>query len=113
MELKDSMESLVDLQDRLPQIRTQVKTIRDVYDSGRSKAQALIPELEWKHASFQDKCYRIIFTRSSPVSSTEVALFRLSFCLIFVLFAWQASSALDGAYRAYQHRLVWGDKLIS
>jgi len=112
-ELKESMENLVDLQDRLPQIRAQVRTIREVYDSGRTKSQNLVHELEWKHSSFQDKCYRIIFTRSAPVSSLEVALFRLAFCLIFVLFAWQLGGALDGAYRAYRHRLVWGDKLIS
>jgi len=112
-ELKESMENLVDLQDRLPQVRAQVRTIREVYDAGRGKSQDLVADLEWKNASFQEKCYRIIFTRTSPVSSLEIAVFRLAFCLTFVVFAWQLGSALDGAYRAYRHRLVWGDKLIS
>lgn len=112
-ELRESMESLVDLQDRLPQIRQQVRTIRDVYDSGRGKAKELVSELEWKHLSFQERCYRIVFTRSAPVSSLEIALFRLAFVLIFVLFAWHLAGVADGAYRAYRHRLVWGDKLIS
>jgi len=112
-ELKESMESLIDLQDRLPKIRSQVKTIREVYDTGRDKANILLTDLEWKQSSFQDKCYRIIFTRTAPVSSLEIALFRLAFCLVFVLFTWQLGGALDGAYRAHRHRLVWGDKLIS
>lgn len=107
------MESLIDLQDRLPKIRSQVKTIREVYDTGRDKANILLTDLEWKQSSFQDKCYRIIFTRTAPVSSLEIALFRLAFCLVFVLFTWQLGGALDGAYRAHRHRLVWGDKLIS
>lgn len=126
------MDSLTDLQDRLPQVRKQVKTICSVYDSGRNavgrigfaltldiadwherQAQDLLTDLEWKHTSFQDKCYRIIFTRTSPVSSLEITLFRLAFLLVFVVFAWQLGGVLDGAYRAYQHRLVWGDKIIS
>ena len=77
------------------------------------QAGQLVTELEWKQSSFQDKCYRIVFTRSAPVSNTEVALFRLSFCILFVLFAFQLGGAMDGALRAYRHRLVWGDKLIS
>ncbi|KAH8108351.1 hypothetical protein DFH11DRAFT_1691591 [Phellopilus nigrolimitatus] len=112
-ELSDSLESLGMLQTRLPEIREQVRAIRSAYDSGRLKAQDLVTELEWKHAPAQDKLLRIVFTRAAPVAAREVALLRLVFALLFVFLAWQLVGAVDGAYRAYRHRLVWGDKLIS
>ena len=40
-ELRESMESLVDLQDRLPLIRSQVNAIRAAYESGRVKVSHL------------------------------------------------------------------------
>ena len=70
-------------------------------------------ELEWKHTPAQDRLLRIVFTRGTPVSARVALLLRLIFALSFLLLAWQLASALDGAYRAYRTRLVWGDKLIS
>ncbi|TDL23607.1 hypothetical protein BD410DRAFT_142397 [Rickenella mellea] len=112
-DLHDSMESLLALEERLPERRAQVQTIRTVYDSGRITARELTTQLEWRQASLQDKARRVIFTRTAPVSAAEVAAARLAFCLIFILFVWQFGTAMDGAYRAYRHRLVWGDKLMS
>ncbi|KAI5120382.1 hypothetical protein M0805_006904 [Coniferiporia weirii] len=112
-ELDLSMESLSKLQDRLPEIRAQVRAIRSAYDSGQSKAQLLVSDLKWKHMAPQDKLLRIVSSRDVPVSSREAALLRVAFALFLLVLTWQIGGALDGAYRAYRHRLVWGDKLIS
>ena len=53
---------------------------------------------------------------STPVGSVrrrEVWLARVVLVVCLVVLVWQLMGALDGAYRAYRHRLVWGDKLIS
>ncbi|THG95581.1 hypothetical protein EW145_g7932 [Phellinidium pouzarii] len=112
-ELDLSMESLGTLQDRLPEIRAQVRAIKGAYVSGQEKAAKLVDELEWKHAPIQDKLLRIVFSRAQYVSSRDAALLRLAFTLFLVVLLWQLYGAFDGAYRAYRHRLVWGDKLIS
>ncbi|OCB87808.1 hypothetical protein A7U60_g5132 [Sanghuangporus baumii] len=116
-ELNGSMVSLSSLQDRLPELRSHVRTIRAAYDSGRNKAQVLTSELEWKRMPVQDKIWRVAFARGEkegvPVRRRDVWLTRMVLVVLALLLCWQLASALDGAYRAYRHRLVWGDKLIS
>ncbi|EJD07693.1 uncharacterized protein FOMMEDRAFT_73016, partial [Fomitiporia mediterranea MF3/22] len=120
-ELNNSMLSLQTLQSRLPELRSQIHAIRSAYDSGRSKAQTLQHELEWKRAPIQEKLLRVALARPGdeegmkkiPVKRSEVVLVRIVLVICMLVICWQLGGALDGAYRAYRHRLVWGDKLIS
>ena len=112
-ELQSSLSHLLALESRFPVLRTQVNAVRSAYDKGRETARALQSDLEWTHAPLAARLHRTLFTRRAPVSALETALTRLVFLLVVLLCAWQVGSVLEGAYRAYRHRLVWGDKLIS
>ena len=122
------MVSLSALQERLPELRAHVRAIRAAYDSGRAKAQVLTSELEWKRMPIQDKVWRVALLGGNgsvkgngeggvgvvvPVRRRDVWLVRMVLLVIAAVLCWQLASALDGAVRAYRHRLVWGDKLIS
>jgi len=112
-QLTESEDILSELLDGLPKTRTQVKQIRQVYDSGRRKAQLLVADLEWLNLDWYDRWRKIIFTSSTPVSWRWKALMRLLFAVFFVVFAWVAWIALRGAYRAHRQRLVWGERVLS
>ncbi|TFK53399.1 hypothetical protein OE88DRAFT_1655510 [Heliocybe sulcata] len=112
-QLTESEDILAELLDGLPKTRQHVKQIRQVYDSGRKKAQLLVADLEWLNLDWYDRWRKIIFTSSAPVSWRWKALMRLLFALFFVTFAWVAWIALKGAYRAHRHRLVWGERVLS
>jgi len=112
-ELKDSMDTLEVLADTLPTTDTEVSDIREVYDSGRSKAQALVSDLTWLNTEFYERWRRIIFTSSSPVSWRWKIYLRTLFVVSFIICSWLSWIALSGAYRAHRHRLVWGEKLMS
>jgi len=111
--LDNSREELTDLAETLPIIRTEVSDIRQVYDSGRQKAQKLVADLEWLDTDFYERWRAIIFTSSSPVSWRWKALMRLLFAVSFMVFAYMSWIALRGAYRAHRQRLVWGERLLS
>lgn len=129
-ELRGAIDRLAELEARFPLVREQVLAVRRAYEQGRTKvppffrllkqkltletqAQSLTADLEWTHAPLTERLHRKLFTRSAPVSTLEAVLTRMAFLVVLVLCAWQLAGALDGAYRAYRHRLVWGDKLIS
>jgi len=112
-ELHGALDRLAELEARFPLVREQVRAVQRAYEQGRSKAQTLTADLEWTHAPLTERLHRKLFTRSAPVSTLEAVLTRLAFLVVLILCAWQLAGALDGAYRAYRHRLVWGDKLIS
>ncbi|KIK61788.1 hypothetical protein GYMLUDRAFT_42837 [Collybiopsis luxurians FD-317 M1] len=111
--LDESVENLSQLAETLPQIQSQVKDIRLVYDSGREKAQSLIMDLTWLNTSFYERWRRTIFTPTAPVSGRWKALMRLLFAISFFLCCTVVWIGLRGAYRAYRHKLVWGERLMS
>ncbi|PPQ91869.1 hypothetical protein CVT25_000744 [Psilocybe cyanescens] len=112
-ELEDAMNTLSDLGETLPIIDSEVSDIREVYDSGRVKAQALVSDLTWLNTEFYERWRSIIFTSSSPVSWRWKIYLRTLFVFSFVVCSWLFWIALTGAYRAHRHRLVWGEKLMS
>ncbi|KIY63580.1 hypothetical protein CYLTODRAFT_425979 [Cylindrobasidium torrendii FP15055 ss-10] len=112
-ELDDAMEALDALSDTLPTIRTQVADIRSVYDSGRNKAQILVADLTWLNTEFYERWRTIIFTSTSPVSWRWKTFMRFLFAVLFIMCFWISWIALMGAYRAYRHKLVWGERLMS
>ncbi len=77
------------------------------------QAKELTADLEWRQSSITDKGRRILLTRTAPISAFEIAIIRTIVYISFLVFAWRFGVALEGAYRAYRHRLVWGDKLLS
>jgi len=111
--LEESGYTLAELAETLPDIQAQVKDIRKVYDSGRGKAQDLIADLTWLNTSFHERWRRIIFTPSAPVSGRWKAFMRFLFATSFFLCCAVAWVGVGGAYRAYRHRMVWGDRLMS
>ncbi|KAG7093680.1 hypothetical protein E1B28_007338 [Marasmius oreades] len=112
-DLEESLQVLNELNQSLPSIRTQVLEIRSLYDSGRDKAQSLVADLRWLNTSWYERWRRIIFTSSSPVSTQWKICMRLLFTISFVICCWLSWIALLGGYRAYRHKLVWGEKLMS
>ncbi|KAJ7577031.1 hypothetical protein C8J56DRAFT_972164 [Mycena floridula] len=112
-ELDESLDALSELTETLPTIRTQVADIRTVYDSGRRKAQLLVKDLTWLNTEFYERWRMVIFTSSSPVSLQWKVFMRSLFTISFMLCFWLSWIALLGAYRAYRHKLVWGEKLMS
>ncbi|KAF8916307.1 hypothetical protein CPB85DRAFT_1290794 [Mucidula mucida] len=112
-ELDDSMEALSELSETLPTIHNQVADIRAVYDSGRKKAQSLVADLTWLNTEFYERWRAIIFTSSSPVSMRWKVFMRFLFAVTFLVCSWIMWIALLGGYRAYRHKLVWGERLMS
>lgn len=129
-DLQESREALEDLGRTLPTVQTQVQDIHEMYESGRrkvrivtppnfpltlisSQGQVLVNDLEWLNTDWYERWRLIIFTSSSPVSLKWKITMRTSFVVIFILCCWFSWVALQGAYRAHSHRLVWGDKLMS
>ncbi|KAF9266949.1 hypothetical protein L218DRAFT_758756 [Marasmius fiardii PR-910] len=112
-DLEESFQVLTELNQSLPSIRTQVLEIRGLYDSGRDKAQSLVADLRWLNTAWYERWRRIIFTSSSPVSSQWKICMRLLFTISLVICCWLSWIALLGGYRAYRHKLVWGEKLMS
>ncbi|TEB36678.1 hypothetical protein FA13DRAFT_1810314 [Coprinellus micaceus] len=112
-DLQESKEALEDLGRTLPTVQTQVQDIHEMYESGRRKGQVLVNDLEWLNTDWYERWRLIIFTSSSPVSLKWKIAMRASFVVIFILCCWFSWVALQGAYRAHSHRLVWGDKLMS
>ncbi|KAF5350243.1 hypothetical protein D9758_007836 [Tetrapyrgos nigripes] len=112
-QLDESSEILSQLSRSLPKIQSEVSSIRSVYDSGREKAQSLVVDLSWLNTEFYERWRVIIFTSSSPVSLRWKAIMRVLFTISFVICCWLAWIALFGLYRAYRHKLVWGERLIS
>ncbi|ESK96509.1 hypothetical protein Moror_7017 [Moniliophthora roreri MCA 2997] len=112
-ELDESLLVLNELAQTLPTIQTQVTEIRSVYDTGRRKAQYLVEDLTWLNTEFYERWRRIIFTSTSPVSFRWKVFMRFLFTISFVVCCWLAWIALMGGYRAYRHKLVWGERLMS
>ena len=77
------------------------------------QAQSLIMDLTWLNTSFHERWRRIIFTPSAPVSGRWKALMRLLFAISFFLCCTVVWIGVRGAYRAYRHKLVWGERLMS
>ncbi|KAJ4466126.1 hypothetical protein C8J55DRAFT_481584 [Lentinula edodes] len=111
--LDESVDTLSELTQTLPKIRTQVQDIRVVYDSGREKAQNLVMDLTWLDTSFHERWRRTIFTPNAPVSGRWKAFMRFLFAISFFLCCMVVWVGLGGAYRAYRHKLVWGERLMS
>lgn len=112
-ELRDTDEQLDDLRTRLPHVRKQVADIRDVYDLGRRRAQALVDDLSWLNTEFYERWRAVVFTTKAPVSWKWKALLRSMFLLSFLLCSWLAWIAVEGGYKAYRSKLIWGEKLMS
>ncbi|KAI0047157.1 hypothetical protein FA95DRAFT_1559415 [Auriscalpium vulgare] len=112
-ELEESMAVLTELEQRLPEIHSQVAQIRLVYDSGRRKAEELVQDLKWLNNDFYERWRATIFTTKSPVSWRWKFIMRVLFTACFLLAAWIAWIAMRGAYRAHRQRLVWGERLMS
>ncbi|KAJ3734943.1 hypothetical protein DFJ43DRAFT_1059744 [Lentinula guzmanii] len=111
--LDESYNTLSELAQTLPKIRTQAKDIRVVYDSGREKAQSLVMDLTWLNTSFHERWRRTIFMPNPPVSGRWKAFMRFLFAISFLLCCTVVWVGLGGAYRAYRHKLVWGERLMS
>ncbi|KAJ3784846.1 hypothetical protein GGU10DRAFT_16208 [Lentinula aff. detonsa] len=111
--LDESSNTLSELAQTLPKIRTQAKDIRVVYDSGREKAQSLVMDLTWLNTSFHERWRRTIFMPNPPVSGRWKAFMRFLFTISFLLCCTVVWVGLGGAYRAYRHKLVWGERLMS
>ncbi|KAJ4475086.1 hypothetical protein J3R30DRAFT_3777727 [Lentinula aciculospora] len=111
--LEESVDTLSELAQTLPKIRTQVKDIRIVYDSGREKARKLVMDLTWLNTSFHERWRRTIFTPTAPVSGQWKTFMRFLFAISFFLCCTVVWIGLAGAYRAYRHKLVWGERLMS
>lgn len=141
-ELNECKDILEELSETLPTIRSQVQGIGDIYDSGRQKvgsprvhcffskvhvsdfflfifisvclqAKDLVDDLTWLNTEFYERWRLIIFTSSSPVSVRYKLIVRTLFAVSFVLCCWLSWVVLRGGYRAYRHRLVWGERLLS
>ncbi|KAL0065798.1 hypothetical protein AAF712_007101 [Marasmius tenuissimus] len=112
-DLEESLKVLTELDQTLPAIRKQVMEIRTLYDSGRDKAQTLVSHLRWLNTEFYERWRVTIFTSSSPVSSQWKIIMRFLFTISFVICCWLAWISVLGGYRAYRHKLVWGERLMS
>ncbi|KAI0343064.1 hypothetical protein BDW22DRAFT_1228202 [Trametopsis cervina] len=111
--LQDDLSALQELGAQLPEIGSQVRHIRAVYDRGRDKAKDLEESLEWLNTPIPLRLRTIIFTSNAPVSARWKALVRVLFALVFLACMWIAWITLRGAVRAHRQRLVWGERLMS
>ncbi|KAI0291038.1 hypothetical protein B0F90DRAFT_1781249 [Multifurca ochricompacta] len=112
-ELAESLRVLAELEARLPAIRTQAAQVRQVYDSGRQKAEAVARDLRWLNRGWYERGYKVVFTSKSPVSWRWRATLRTLLAFTFIVAAWMFWVALLGVTRAHRQRLVWGERLPS
>ncbi|RDX48217.1 hypothetical protein K466DRAFT_532661 [Polyporus arcularius HHB13444] len=111
--LDEDLTVLIELEEQLPEVGSQIRDIRKVYDRGREKAQQLMTSLEWLNTPVSQRLRAIIFTPNAPVSKRWKALVRTIFALVLCACIWIAYITLRGAVRAHRQRLVWGERLMS
>ncbi|KAI0794037.1 hypothetical protein C8Q74DRAFT_554014 [Fomes fomentarius] len=111
--LEEDLAALVELQEQLPEVGSQIRDIRKVYDRGRDKAQQLMASLEWLNTPVSQRLRTIIFTQNAPVSKRWKVLVRTIFALVFLACLWISWITLRGAVRAHQQGLMWGERLMS
>ncbi|KAI0788763.1 hypothetical protein C8Q75DRAFT_187847 [Abortiporus biennis] len=111
--LTEDLTTLHELEEHLPEVGTQVKDIRNVYDRGREKAIELVDSLEWLNTPVPLRLRTIIFTPNAPVSPRWKVLLRFLFAVIFIACIWITWITIRGAIRAHRQRLVWGERLMS
>ncbi|KAI0334547.1 hypothetical protein GY45DRAFT_1114323 [Cubamyces sp. BRFM 1775] len=111
--LDQDLVVLAELEEQLPEVGSQIRDIRKVYDRGRDKARDLMASLEWLNTPVSQRLRTIIFTSNAPVSKKWKVAVRTVFALIFCACMWIAWITLRGAVRAHRQRLVWGERLMS
>ncbi|KAJ8489204.1 hypothetical protein ONZ51_g3054 [Trametes cubensis] len=111
--LDQDLVVLAELEEQLPEVGSQIRDIRNVYDRGRDKARDLMASLEWLNTPVSQRLRTIIFTSNAPVSKKWKVAVRTVFALIFCACMWIAWITLRGAVRAHRQRLVWGERLMS
>ncbi|KAI0731315.1 hypothetical protein C8Q76DRAFT_613968 [Earliella scabrosa] len=111
--LEEDLAVLVELEEQLPEIGSQIRDIRKVYDRGRDKAQQLMASLEWLNTPVSQRLRTIIFTPNAPVGKRWKVLVRTVFALVFLACMWIAWITLRGAVRAHRQGLMWGERLMS
>ncbi|RPD64241.1 hypothetical protein L226DRAFT_611821 [Lentinus tigrinus ALCF2SS1-7] len=111
--LDDDLAVLLELEEQLPEVGSQIRDIRKVYDRGREKAQQLMASLEWLNTPVSQRLRAIIFTPNAPVGKRWKVLVRTVFALVLCACIWIAWITLRGAVRAHRQRLVWGERLMS
>ncbi|EIW58769.1 uncharacterized protein TRAVEDRAFT_29249 [Trametes versicolor FP-101664 SS1] len=111
--LDEDFAVLEELEEQLPEVGSQIRDIRKVYDRGRVKACELMSSLEWLNTPLSQKLRTIIFTPNAPISNRWKVAVRSIFALVFCACLWIAWITLRGAIRAHQKRLVWGERLMS
>ncbi|KAI8974521.1 hypothetical protein BD414DRAFT_468037 [Trametes punicea] len=111
--LEEDLAILAELEEQLPEVGSQIRDIRKVYDRGREKARDLMASLEWLNTPISQRLRAIIFTPHAPVSKKWKIAVRTLFALVFCACMWIAWITLRGAVRAHRQRLVWGERLMS
>ncbi|KAI0741568.1 hypothetical protein C8Q80DRAFT_1195009 [Daedaleopsis nitida] len=111
--LDEDLAVLVELEEQLPEVGSQIRDIRKVYDLGRDKAKQLMSSLEWLNTPVSQRLRTIIFTPNAPVSKRWKVLVRTVFALVFLACLWIVWITVRGAIRAHRERLMWGSGLIS
>ncbi|CDO75238.1 hypothetical protein BN946_scf185036.g2 [Trametes cinnabarina] len=66
--LEEDLAILNELEEQLPEVGSQIRDIRHVYDRGREKARDLMASLEWLNTPISQRLRAIIFTPNAPVS---------------------------------------------
>ncbi|OJT02882.1 hypothetical protein TRAPUB_6552 [Trametes pubescens] len=67
--LDEDFAVLEELEEQLPEVGSQIRDIRKVYDRGRVKACELMSSLEWLNTPLSQKLRTIIFTPKAPISN--------------------------------------------
>ncbi|OSD02940.1 hypothetical protein PYCCODRAFT_1388999 [Trametes coccinea BRFM310] len=111
--LEEDLVVLNELEEQLPEVGSQIRDIRAVYDRGRDKARDLMASLEWLNTPISQRLRAIIFTPNAPVSKKWKFAVRALFTLVFCMCMWIAWITLRGAVRAHRQRLMWGERLMS
>ncbi|KAH9940915.1 uncharacterized protein BXZ73DRAFT_98745 [Epithele typhae] len=105
--LEENLTILTDLEEQLPEVGTQIRDIRRVYDRGREKAQQLMTSLEWLNTPVSLRLRAIIFTPNAPVGKRWKVLVRTIFAMVLCACLWIAWITIYGAVRAHRQRLMW------
>ncbi|KAH8832961.1 hypothetical protein DL96DRAFT_1458257, partial [Flagelloscypha sp. PMI_526] len=113
VQLDRTQLELNELSSTLPVTRKQAVQIQNLYDSGRKKAKLLVEDLTWLNTQFYERWRRTIFTSSAPVSTRWTVLLRFLFLLSAMSWVYILWTAFSGIVRAYKHRLLWGERLMS
>ncbi|KAI0372709.1 hypothetical protein BV20DRAFT_939323 [Pilatotrama ljubarskyi] len=111
--LEDDLAILAELEEQLPEVGSQIRDIRRVYDRGRDKARDLMSSLEWLNTPLSQRLRTMIFTPNAPVSKKWIFTARSIFALVLCACVWIAWITLWGAVRAHQQGIVWGERLMS